>query len=316
MGMHPGHDRSRSYRQRTPRQDVPTSHNETQQAFRGRLLLQGCRRRQDQRGGEKEIMGRSDDGARLSLTLQLCPKVTTPLVSVLRVCEIGNEVAFTDDGGVIRNPRTGASIPIHKDEGRAPDAAFLEAGQPAAQGRSLHDGAAETVRPKGQLALGRGHSKITHEPDSAVHVGRYMRGWSKVNPDDMETRLPPLRWTRGGLRGRTFACVGPGPGGSPGPRSGHRLRGTSTRPSGQEAAWDAQRTGSAKAHGHTCPDPGMVQALCHGHGRPGPALDEAPDGARRAHSEHRLRVAHRLRSQGPKVSGGRYALPGGAGQTL
>ena len=87
--------------------EVPTKPNKLSQnghyfraANGGRITVEG----------EKDIVGQSNEGAKLSMTFQACPKVTTPLLSVRRICQAGNRVHFRDDGGTIENPRSGQVI--------------------------------------------------------------------------------------------------------------------------------------------------------------------------------------------------------------
>ena len=57
-----------------------------------------------------------ENGARTCATFQVAD-VSRPLMSVGRVCEMGNRVLFGAGGGYILNVATGAATPFHKRDG-------------------------------------------------------------------------------------------------------------------------------------------------------------------------------------------------------
>ena len=56
------------------------------------------------------------NGSRSILTFQVA-EVSRPLMSIARLCEMGNRVLFGASGGVILNLQTGDVTPFHKEEG-------------------------------------------------------------------------------------------------------------------------------------------------------------------------------------------------------
>ena len=66
--------------------------------------------------GEQHVPVCLSNGARSIATFQIA-EVSRPLMSVGRLCEMGNRVLFGANGGVIMNLRTGEMTPFQKEDG-------------------------------------------------------------------------------------------------------------------------------------------------------------------------------------------------------
>ena len=66
--------------------------------------------------GEQQVPVRLSNGAKTIATFQVAD-VSRPLMSVGKLCEMGNRVIFGANGGVILNLRSGQVTPFVKDEG-------------------------------------------------------------------------------------------------------------------------------------------------------------------------------------------------------
>ena len=66
--------------------------------------------------GQQRLPIELENGARTMALFQVA-EVSRPLMSVARVCEMGNTVIFGVGGGVIRNLETGYETPFSKQEG-------------------------------------------------------------------------------------------------------------------------------------------------------------------------------------------------------
>ena len=66
--------------------------------------------------GEKVVEVQSAEGHLCSLKMQVS-QVNKPLLSVSKVCDRGNEVVFTKDGGKIVNCNTGQEIHFRREDG-------------------------------------------------------------------------------------------------------------------------------------------------------------------------------------------------------
>ena len=66
--------------------------------------------------GEQHVPVCLSNGARTICTFQVAD-VSRPLMSVAKLCEMGNRVLFGTNGGVILNLRTGHATPFQKEEG-------------------------------------------------------------------------------------------------------------------------------------------------------------------------------------------------------
>ena len=66
--------------------------------------------------GEQHVPVCLSNGARTIATFQIA-EVSRPLMSVCKLCEMGNRVVFGANGGVILNLRTGEVTPFEKEDG-------------------------------------------------------------------------------------------------------------------------------------------------------------------------------------------------------
>ena len=66
--------------------------------------------------GEQHVPVCLANGARTIATFQVA-EVSRPLMSVARLCEMGNRILFGANGGVILNLKTGDVTPFQKEEG-------------------------------------------------------------------------------------------------------------------------------------------------------------------------------------------------------
>ena len=66
--------------------------------------------------GEQHVPVCLSNGARSICTFQIA-EVSRPLMSVSRLCEMGNRVLFGANGGVILNLHSGSATPFHKEDG-------------------------------------------------------------------------------------------------------------------------------------------------------------------------------------------------------
>ena len=66
--------------------------------------------------GQQHIPVLLANGSRSILTFQVAD-VSRPLMSIARLCEMGNRVLFGANGGVILNLQTGDVTPFVKEEG-------------------------------------------------------------------------------------------------------------------------------------------------------------------------------------------------------
>ena len=66
--------------------------------------------------GQQEIPVAFANGIRAMTTFQIA-EVSRPLMSVAKICELGNRVLFGANGGVIVNLNTGQATPFEKEDG-------------------------------------------------------------------------------------------------------------------------------------------------------------------------------------------------------
>ena len=66
--------------------------------------------------GQQELPIAFDNRTRAMATFQIA-NVSRPLMSVARICELGNRVLFGALGGVIVNPESGQVTPFKKEDG-------------------------------------------------------------------------------------------------------------------------------------------------------------------------------------------------------
>ena len=99
-----------------PREMAPQFEVKDTLASRAKVFYTAASGGQIMNIGESNIPVCLENGARTIATFQVCD-VSRPLMSVSRLCEMGNRVLFGANGGVIMNLATGQVTPFQKEDG-------------------------------------------------------------------------------------------------------------------------------------------------------------------------------------------------------
>ena len=99
-----------------PRSMAPQFRIEDTEASRGGVYYTSANGGRLPNLGEQTIPVALENGVKTMATFQVAD-VSRPLMSVAKVCELGNRVIFGASGGVIMNLQSGAVTPFHRRDG-------------------------------------------------------------------------------------------------------------------------------------------------------------------------------------------------------